>query len=237
MFDEEYLKGLPKHPLLALVRVCKDVRLFHSTFLTETERIEKLDLYLEALGLLEVLAVKAELEVLPPEITKLPARNIENIIRYCTELNGIARHRLAKLKVELAHARYAQLLGEGFCYQLSGDEVKQAQALLSELKQLVESNTELDDGFKQRLLKRLDDLHFRVHLKMQSLDHWWGLLGDAGVALKMAEKEATMIAERICRLVFMAWQIQARSERLSIDGEEGKSLNKGIEALLGALAQ
>ncbi len=236
MFSEEYLSGLPKQPLLALARVCKDIRLFHSTFTTETERIEKLDLYLEALGLMKVLAEKVGFDVQPPEIAKLPSRNIENIIRYCAELNEIARHHLAKLKVELAHARYAQLFGEAFSYQLRGEEVKQAQALLSELKQLVESNTRLEDGFKQRLLARLDDLHFKIHLKMPSLDHWWGLLGDAGVALKMAGKEATAIAERICTLVSLAWQIQARNERLSIDSTGTKSLNNGIEAFLGALA-
>ncbi len=237
MFSEAYLNGLPKQPLLALARVCKDIRLFHSAFTTETERIERLDCYLEALGLMKVLAAKAEFDIEAPEIVKLPSRNIENIIRYCIELSEITRHHLAKLKVELAHAKYAQLLGEKFSYHLTGDEVKQAQALLSELKQLVESNERLDDGFKQRLQNRLEVLHFKIHLKMESLDRWWGLLGDAGIVLRVAGDEAAPIVARIRSLISLAWQIQARNEHLSVDVERVKGLDNGIDAFLGVLTE
>ncbi len=237
IFSEEYLNGLPKQPLLALARVCKDIRLFHSTFTTETERIEKLDLYLEALGLMKVLAARVGLEVQPPEIAKLPSKNIENITRYCAELNEIARHHLAKLKVELAHAKYAQLLGEGFSYHLTGEEVKEAQALLSELKQLVENNGGLKKEFKERLQRRLEELHFKIHLKISSLDPWWGLLGDACIVLRMAGEGANPIAERICSLVSLAWRIQVRNEGVSMDEQSERRLDSGVKTFLHALRE
>ncbi len=235
MFNEKYLTGIPEQPLLALIRVCKDMQVFHSTSATDTERIEKHDVYLEALGLIDVLATKAGIVFQPPEIVKLPIKNINNIIRYCVELDEVAQYHLAKLKVQMAHARYAQLFGTGFSYTLVGEDVEQVQSLLSELKKLVEASTLLDDGFKQRLLKRLETLHLKIHLKMQSLDRFWGLLGDAGVVMSMAGDEAKPIVEKIARLTNLTWEIQARNERLATDAPQPEYLNSKLNTFLGAL--
>jgi len=235
MFNEKYLTGIPEQPLLALIRVCKDMQAFHSASATDSERIEKHDVYLEALGLIDVLAAKSGIVFQAPEIAKLPIKNIHNIIRYCVELDEVAQYHLARLKVQLAHARYEQLFGVGYSYVLAGEDVEQARSLLSELKRLIEATTLLDDGFKQRLLKRLEKLHFKVHLKMRSLDRFWGLLGDAGVVMSMAGDEAKPIVEKIARLTNLTWEIQARNERLATDAPQPEYLNSKLNTFLGAL--
>ncbi len=50
---------------------------------------------------------------------------------------------------------------------------------------------------QQRILKRLEKLESELHKKVSDLDKFWGLIGDADVAIRKFGKNAKPIVDRI----------------------------------------
>lgn len=68
--------------------------------------------------------------------------------------------------------------------------------------------------FLEALLLRLEKVQSEMHKKMSDLDRFWGLIGDAGVALGKFGTEAKPIVDRIREISEIVWRTQARAEEL-----------------------
>ena len=53
-----------------------------------------------------------------------------------------------------------------------------------------------------------------MHKKISNLDRFWGLIGDAGVAIGKFGNDAKPIVDRIKEIADIVWRNQARSEEL-----------------------
>ena len=53
-----------------------------------------------------------------------------------------------------------------------------------------------------------------MHKKVSDLDHFWGLIGDAGVALGKLGNDAKPIVDRIREITGITWNTQSRAEEL-----------------------
>lgn len=109
---------------------------------------------------------------------------------------------------------FAASLGNGFSYEFSVGDLERVQRLVNELRDLVREAAGLEDEHRQRVLARLEKLQAELHKKMSDLDRFWGLIGDAGVALGKLGKDAKPIVDLIRDLTSIVWNTQARAEEL-----------------------
>lgn len=71
-----------------------------------------------------------------------------------------------------------------------------------------------DENHKSRLLKRLERLQSELHKKVSDLDRFWGLIGEAGVAIGKFGNDVKPIVDRIREIAEIVWRTQARGEEL-----------------------
>ncbi len=122
-------------------------------------------------------------------------------------------------KLENLKKHFSISLTNGFGYEFTDGDLKRIQQLINELREMVRANTELDDGHKQRMLKRLEKMQSELHKKMSDISRFYELMGDAGVALGKLGEGAKPIVEAIKELAGIAWKSQARAEQLQTDAE------------------
>ncbi len=104
--------------------------------------------------------------------------------------------------------------GDTIVYRFSTDEQKRIAVLIAELRELISESELLDDDHKRRLLARLEKLQAEVHKKISNLDVFWGVVGDAGVALGKLGNDAKPIVDRFREVIETAWKAQAKAEQL-----------------------
>ncbi len=109
---------------------------------------------------------------------------------------------------------FALTVANTFGYEFSDGDVKRIQTLLNELRDLVAAAGDIEDSHKQRLLKRLEQLQSELHKKTSDLSRYYGLLGEAGVALGRFGNDAKPIVDRIKEILQITWNTQARAEEL-----------------------
>lgn len=136
------------------------------------------------------------------------------INQYLTELRTSLQANLRVQSVARTKAKFASLLSQGFGYQFSAADVNRMQTLINELRQEISTSDLFDDGHKSRLLKRLEHLQGEVHKKISDLDRFWGLIGDAGVAMGKFGTSAKPFVDRIVELTQIVWNAQKEAEQL-----------------------
>ncbi|SRR6266436_6285566 len=110
--------------------------------------------------------------------------------------------------------RFSVLLGSAFHYELSSADVDRIQVLVNELRDLISKNQKIEDDHRRRLLKRLEDLQKEIHKRLSDLDRFYGLMGEAGVALGKFGNDAKPFVDRIREIVQIVWRAQANAEQL-----------------------
>ena len=105
-------------------------------------------------------------------------------------------------------------LGKGFSYEFTQGDIDRIQALINETRGWLTSTDIFTAEHKDRVLKRLEALQRELHKKMSDLDKFWGLLGDAGVALGKFGTDAKPFVDRIRELLQIAERTQSRAEEL-----------------------
>lgn len=142
--------------------------------------------------------------------------------RFRQYLGGVHRDlsaTISKNKFESFRKHFAVTLVENFGYEFTDGDLKRIQQLINELREMVSANTELDDGHKQRMLKRLEKMQSELHKKMSDISRIYELMGDAGVALGKLGEGAKPFVDRIKEIIDIGWKSQARAEQLQSDAE------------------
>ena len=101
-----------------------------------------------------------------------------------------------------------------FRYEFTKDDKERAHHIISELRRLLSSSKVFEEKHRRRLLIKLERLQKELHLTVSSMDHFWGLIGDAGVALGKFGDDVRPLVERIRELADIAWRTQANAEGL-----------------------
>lgn len=117
-------------------------------------------------------------------------------------------------KLAAMKQHFALTVGNGFGYEFTEGDLNRIQALLNELRDLVAKADDLEPDHKQRLLKRLEHLQRELHKKTSDLSRYYGLIGEAGVALGKFGTDAKPIVDRVKEILQIVWNTQARAEEL-----------------------
>jgi len=120
----------------------------------------------------------------------------------------------SKLHILSLRARFRASLAAGFCYEFSQGDLERIQTLINQLRDLVAKSGEFEKDHQHRLLKRLENLQLEMHKRVSDLDRFWGLIGDAGVAIGKFGKDAKPFVDRIKEITDIVWRTQSRAEEL-----------------------
>ncbi len=118
------------------------------------------------------------------------------------------------VKFNTTKSRFDALLAQSFSYEFSQGDLDRVQKLINELREEINTSSLFEQKHKARLLKRLEKLQAELHKKMSDIDAFWGLVGDAGVAIGKFGKDAKPFVDRIREITDIVWRTQSRAEEL-----------------------
>jgi len=213
MFDDNFIAGLPDHPLEGLKAICDFFITFHQTYGTAATTIHY-EKYLEAYALLSSYIEAYHLDYKMPGLTNRRVDNINNIFNSFTSIRADVDTKISSNTVEILKSRYQAKFKDVFAYEFSEGDLKQIQKLINELRSLITESNKFDGNHKGRLLKRLEKLQAELHKRISDLDKFWGLIGDAGVVIGKFGIDAKPVVDRIREIADIVWRTQARAEEL-----------------------
>lgn len=216
LFDDALVERIKKEPLEGAGAVCKLIqdRLIDQQGWTDEDH----EALIEACALLSSLN---ESGLLPfqfpynaPSITGDAVKDCPELENYIEAWSGEIQSRLLDHRVASLRSKFSQAFSNQFAYEFSAGDLDQIQAALNDLRVMVKEAPFFEEPHRQRLLRRLEQLQSELHKKISDLDRFWGLVGDAGVALGKFGQDAKPIVDRIREITGIVWRTQTRAEEL-----------------------
>jgi polyribonucleotide nucleotidyltransferase len=212
LFDEEYLNNLPDDPNFAGYEICQKFMAFIESQRQKLSKTSKPDYeyFLEVYALLETVSEANELEWPLPALQDVDREKIaqeiwESVKETRAQLETYVLKNEEQRKLAELRGQFGASIKKAFVYEFSEGDLKIIQARLNELRALISESQVFDKGHKRRLLKRLEKLQQELHKKLSDLDHFWGLIGDAGVVLGKFGNDAKPIVDRIKEITQIVW--------------------------------
>jgi hypothetical protein len=218
MFDDEFVESLPEEVLPAAQKIKAKFEASDEA-ISQKENAEEAyyNAYLKAYGLLQAFVEAKELDIDFPELTDSKTDSIL-IIRQAffdlgREITKLEKNKARSL-LESTKFHFRTKFGGVFSYEFSEGDLKKIESLIGGIGKFVSGNGDYDQGHKSRLLKRLKELQADLGKKMGSLDRFWGLIGDAGIAGGKLGKDSKPVIDRVLKIAEIVWRTQARAEEL-----------------------
>lgn len=142
-------------------------------------------------------------------------RNSNNISSAISSLNKIlfiARNASLSFRKNKQKVLYAEWMRDGHLYEFSDKDHDRLQVLINELREEIGAYAKIDEEHRERLLDRLEKLQSELHKKVSDVDKFWGLIGDAGVALGKFGNDAKPFVDRIREMTGIVWKTQCQTE-------------------------
>ena len=220
IFDEEFLSRLPDESMSALVAICNRFNIFNDSLGSHLEELDNYDKYLEAYALIQSIVsafeIKSPVDI--PTLSDERSQNIKTIQHFLITLQESASKEADKIitnnALEKSRAVFDGFFGKAIVYEFSEGDLDRIQEIINQLRKIVTKSKSIEDSHKSRLLKKLEKLQSELHKKVSDLDIFWGLVGEAGVAIGKFGKDAQPFVERVQEIVRIVWNVQARAEEL-----------------------
>lgn len=214
MLDESFLKDLPDEfigGVLFFVQRFNRFLKFNSVPQSDSSSYENLIEY--------YMALEAYLQVNKYEIEfiELGADKTDNYIMIKSFYEKIEDEFQKKEIIDFnsaARLKYNIFFNNTFKYEFSQGDLDRIQEILNELRKIISNSDLFTSEHQQRLLKRLEKMQSELHKKVSNLDRFWGLIGDAGVAIGKFGIDAKPFVDRIKEISDIVWRTQARAEEL-----------------------
>ena len=218
LYNEQFLQSLDNDPNIGLYEICRH-------YLAAIRTVGNISLveHLEAYALIETYVAANEMILVVPPLPNNRQDSINAIIQFISKIEQdltpyIQSEEEQKL-LQNFRSEFSAHIGKAFVYEFSSGDLERIQNLLSELRNLVSESRIFEEKHRRRLLNRLEKLQKELHKKQSDLDHFWGLVGDAGVALGKFGKDAKPFVDRIKEITDIVWRTQSRAEELPSDAK------------------
>lgn len=233
---QEILDQVNDDPSVAVISACKFVESEFSGSSSWDEEDEYLlyEIYalittLKEVGRIQYLADAPDLAATFPHICVNLSSFMDKVKK---QLELLVRNQANARRIEQIKNHFSITINNAFGYEFTDGDLKRIQQLINDLREMVSANTELDEGHKQRMLKRLEKMQSELHKKMSDISRFYELMGDAGVALGRLGEGAKPFVDRIKEIVDIGWKSQARAEQLQTDAENPLIGNESEQMLL-----
>lgn len=216
-FPAKTLAQLPGDNVEALAGLCTEFERFdgHARELPDHH-----DDYVEALSILRAFARARDVTLESfPEIGPQRRQNIVNIKAYFVQLRNLVRNQLAERHAkgyfDSKTEEYLLLFSKVAAYEFAEPEFKRVQELIHDLRELLRAGTLIADDQKNRLLRKLEAMHRELHRKTTDIDHFWGFLGEAAVAMRKFGQDLKPVSDRVLELAGLITTVIFRKEGIT----------------------
>lgn len=223
MFEDGFFENLPEDRIEAAIKICEHFEATSSVAGLDGGPGECIspplsyEDYVDAWAALEAFCEAYHIEYPSLGLTGDTAQDIPSIKLRFNQCRGTFNDVQASQIVPTAREKYRKMFGVTFVYEFTDGDRERVQILVNELREEVTKSTLFNSEHKSRVLKRLEALQAELHKKMASLDKFWALVGEAGVALGKFGKDAKPFVDRIREITRITWVTQARAEELPSD--------------------
>lgn len=215
LFDEHFVRTIQDDPISAVIAICDRALTFTEG---DPDRWDDDDLngMLEAYALLSEMAEGGliHIDLYGPDLNGPFHEDCKKLIDFLTGMRKAYVPRRTERLLDGQRNRFRVSLGSGFLYEFTQGDLDRIQVLINELRTLIRESTLFEPEHQRRLLARLEKLQTEMHKKVSDVDRFWGLVGDAGVALGKFGKDVKPIVDRVREIVDIVWRTQARAEEL-----------------------
>ena len=115
---------------------------------------------------------------------------------------------------------YKMQMKPGFSYEFLDSDYNRLQELINEIRTLTSESGQIEEKHKRRLLRKIEALQQELHKRMSNLDAFWGLMGEAGVALGKFGQDVKPLTDRVCEILQIVYRTQARANELPVGREK-----------------
>ena len=217
-FNQNIIESIKQNPSKGVLDVCNlTLDKIDDNFeeFSQDEHEILLEAFSLILGIIEAKILYCDSSV--PSLSGKINEDCQKIVVFLNNVSNENRERHSQSRIEELKSQYKFALGSGFFYEFSKGDIDRIQKLLSELRDCITISQLLESNHKARLLKRLEKLQSELHKKIFDLDRFWGLVGDAGVAIGKLGNDAKPIVDRIREITNIIWRTQSRAEELPSD--------------------
>ena len=213
---DEYIETLPDEPLLALSELAKKVEEIWNT-LPQDEEDQEYEFFLGSFALAKVLLNNTSIFIDIPSVTGVPLQASKTIRSFFSNVSSAIQDSIIDLKMAQMESKYSAKFSNNFAYEFSEGDLDKIQSTINDLRDMISTSELFEETHRVRLLARLEKLQSEMHKKMADLDRFWGLIGDAGVAIGKFGKDAQPFVELIRKITDIVWRTQSRAEELPSD--------------------
>ena len=215
IFDENFLNGLSDDPKIAFFEIC-------TRYLRLSNTDIKYQHHLEAYVLAEAFIKANDLDIEIPPLPNEGRKKRQQTILYFLanqrdKLNEYVQLDEEEQILQRLRGEFSVHIGKTFVYEFSDGDLQRVQVLINELRELVATSGYFDSKHQRRLLNRIERLQQELHKRQSDLDHFWGLVGDAGIVLGKFGENAKPLVDRIREITNIVWRTQSRAEELPSD--------------------
>jgi len=216
IFTDEFMDSLPSDTIEAGKKMCE---LFRDCINGAKSQVLN-DVYykdcIEAYAGIEQFSYLNDIGVhLIPQISGINRINdFELINSFVINFHKLLDGREKLGVLDSARNKYKTHFKNSFAYRFTDGDLIRIQALINELRDLINESTLFSDNHKSRLLSKLEKLQKELHKKMSNIDIMWGFIGDAGVVFGKFGNNVKPLVDRIREIVEIAWRTQAIAEEL-----------------------
>jgi len=213
-YSAEFIENARNNPVAGALSVCAEVFGYTEGVRDWDAGIH--DSLLEAYALLNSMIEGKilDIKVKPCMIDGNIDSNCSSIMGYVSAIDTICTEMSTRLRLTSLQTHFAAALGTAFAYEFSQGDLDRIHELIAELRKLISESTKFEQPHQRRLLIRLEKLQSELHKQVSDLDKFWGLVGDAGVALGKFGKDAKPFVGLVKEITEIVWRTQARAEEL-----------------------
>lgn len=216
IFSEEFIDQIQNDVVASVLFICNHSIDLALPLLKRSQYSESYSILVEGFALVESILDSnlMTVDLAIPTLTMVDENDSNQMFSFFRELkkNLLSREKL--LQLEQMKSRFKASLGGVFVYEFSQGDLEKVQTLLSQLRDQIVASKFIEEEHQQRILRRLEKLQSELHKRVSDLDRFWGLIGDAGVALGKFGNDAKPIVDRIKEITEIVWQTQSRAEEL-----------------------
>lgn len=205
IFDDEFVPNLPNEPLQAAKRISSAFK----TMNTGKDARDRYQAHLAAYSVLKGFCEATNRETFSVDL----GDDIDDNIMWIQAAFRQFDKMIMNMEAENIKQRLSGKFGTAF-YEFTKGDLKRIQTLINELRELISENNDFEEDHKHRLLKRLEKLQRELYKSVADLDRFYGLIGEAGVAIGKFGKDAKPFVDRIREIAEIVWRTQAIAEEL-----------------------
>lgn len=227
-FPIKFVEGLPTDDIDALTAICEEFAKFENQVGGNREFFDD---YLEILCIMEAFAQHRGIGNIDP-VNAASASVPDNIaaIRWRfgrLSVQATQRRTVRYIQGQLASKKqhYSALFAGLTAYEFSEAEYAKIQALITELRELIVTNSDFTEGHRSRMLKRLEAMQGELHKKTSDIDRFWGFIGEVGINMRKFGENMKPISDRVRELAAIVIAVICAKEGIPLPPE-------GIKALL-----